>query len=51
MLKKRILSVIIGLVLLTAVAGSTGIVGDAVELSITASAYACSNGSSTGGGC
>ncbi|MCB0194427.1 MAG: hypothetical protein KDJ65_20930 [Anaerolineae bacterium] len=51
MLKKRIVAIIAGLALLAAVAGSSGIVADSIGLSVTPSAHACNNGSSTGGGC
>ncbi|HMQ52464.1 MAG TPA: hypothetical protein PKD98_10250 [Anaerolineae bacterium] len=49
MLKKRIIAVLAGLALLAAVAGSSGIVGDAFGLDGTSPAYACNNGSSSGG--
>ncbi|MCB0191318.1 MAG: hypothetical protein KDJ65_05185 [Anaerolineae bacterium] len=51
MLKQRIVKVIIGLALLAAVAGSSGIVADLLELPLTTPAYACQNGSGSGGGC
>ncbi|MCB0192214.1 MAG: hypothetical protein KDJ65_09760 [Anaerolineae bacterium] len=51
MLKKRIVSVLAGLALLAAVAGSVGIVADDLGLSLTTPAHACSTPSSGGGGC
>lgn len=51
MLKKRITAVLAGLALLAAVAGSTGIVADAVGLPVTAPPHACSNNGGSGGGC
>ena len=50
MLKKRIISVLTGLALLAAVAGSAGIVADELGLDLTREAYACNVGGS-GGGC
>lgn len=51
MLKKRIIAVVAGLALLAAATGSSGIVADSLGLSVTAPAYACSSGGSSGGGC
>ncbi|MCB0163828.1 MAG: hypothetical protein KDI79_06365 [Anaerolineae bacterium] len=51
MLKKRIISVLAGLALLAAVAGSSGIVADALGLAVTAPAHACQSNGSAGGGC
>jgi hypothetical protein len=51
MLKQRIYKVIVGLALLAAVTGSSGIVADAFGLNVTGQAHACSNPSSSGGGC
>lgn len=51
MLKQRIYKVIVGLALLAAVAGSTGIVADSLGLGVTSQAHACQGGSSSGGGC
>lgn len=51
MLKKRILSVITGLALLAAVAGSTGIVADSLGLAVTPHVSACNSSGSAGGGC
>lgn len=49
MLKKRIIAVLAGLALLAAVAGSSGIVGDAFGLDGTSLAYACNNSGGSGG--
>jgi len=51
MLKKRILSVITGLALLAAVAGSAGIVADSLGLAVTPQVLACNSSGSAGGGC
>jgi hypothetical protein len=51
MLKQRVIAVLVGLALLMAVAGSSGIVADSLGLSVTSPAHACHNGSSSGGGC
>jgi hypothetical protein len=51
MLKQRMIKVLVGLALLLTVAGSTGIVADAVGLSVTSPAFACQNGGGSGGGC
>lgn len=51
MLKQRIYKVIVGLALLAAVAGSTGIVADSLGLDVTSQAHACQGGGSSGGGC
>ena len=51
MLKQRIAKVMIGLALVTAVAGVSGIMGDSMGLSVTAEVHACQNGGSQGGGC
>ena len=50
MLKKRIIAVVMGLALLAAVAGSSGIVADSLGLSVTSQVHACEVGGS-GGGC
>lgn len=49
MLKKRILSVLTGLLLLAAVAGSSGIAADWLGWSLTTPTHACNEHS--GGGC
>lgn len=51
MLKKRLIAVVAGLALLAAVAGSSGIAGDAVGLNWTPHANACNASGSSGGGC
>lgn len=51
LLKKRIVSVLAGLALLAAVAGSVGIVADEIGVPLTTPAHACSSPSSAGGGC
>ncbi len=51
MLRKRIIAVVTGIALLAAVAGSSGIVADALGLSVTSQVHACQNSSSSGGGC
>ena len=51
MLKKRIVTVLVGLALLAAVAGSVGVVADEAGLSVTTPAQACSHPGSSGGGC
>ncbi|MCB9079646.1 MAG: hypothetical protein H6631_18735 [Anaerolineaceae bacterium] len=51
MLKQRIVKVLVGLALLAAVAGSSGIVADSLGLPLTTSAHACTNSSGSGGGC
>ena len=51
MLKQRIVKVLVGLALLAAVAGSSGIVADSLGLPLTAPAHACQDPSSGGGGC
>ena len=50
MLKQRIFKVVIGLAMLAAVLGSSGIVADSFGLSLTPEAHACNaSGGSTGG--
>jgi hypothetical protein len=49
MIKKRIIAVITGIALLVAVTGASGIVADALGLSMTAQAYACENPGGSGG--
>lgn len=49
--KKRILAVVTGIALFLAVAGASGVVADSLGLSVTPPAFACPNGSSSGGGC
>ena len=51
MLKQRIVRVIVGLALLAAVIGSSGIVADELGLSVTPQVHACQNPSGSGGGC
>lgn len=51
MMRKRILTVLAGLALVAAVAGSSGIVADAFGLDITPQVHACNNGDHSGGGC
>ena len=51
MLKQRIIKVVVGLALLAAVAGSSGIVADSLGLAITSPAHACNDPSGSGGGC
>lgn len=51
MLKQRIFAVAVGIALLLAVAGTSGIVADSLGLGVTSAAHACVNGSSSGGGC
>lgn len=51
MLKKRLISVVAGIALLAVVAGSTGILADALGLQMTSQAHACQDPSSSGGGC
>ena len=51
MLKKRLVKLVVAVALLTAVVGGTGIVGDAVGLSVTSPAQACNHSGSGGGGC
>jgi hypothetical protein len=50
MLKKRIVAVVVGLTLLLATAGVSGVVADTVGFSVTAPAHACTPQGS-GGGC
>lgn len=49
MLKRRIVAVVVGLTLLVAAVGSSGIVADALGFSVTPQTQACSNGN--GGDC
>ncbi len=51
MLKQRIVKLVIAVALLATVVGGTGIVGDAVGLSATSPAQACSSSGAGGGGC
>ena len=51
MVKQRMIKVLVGLALLLAVAGSTGIVADAVGLPVTSPAHACQGSGGSGGGC
>ena len=51
MLKQRIIKVVVGLALLAAVAGSSGIVADSLGLTVTSPAHACNEPSGSGGGC
>ncbi|MEW5957847.1 MAG: hypothetical protein AB1801_09005 [Chloroflexota bacterium] len=51
MFKKRVLSVLTGLALLAAVAGSTGIVADWLGWAATTPAHACNEPGGAGGGC
>lgn len=51
MLKKRVIGVLVGIALLTAVVGSSGIVADALGFQMTPQAYMCHSGGSAGGGC
>jgi len=51
LLKQRIIKVIVGLALLAAVAGSTGIVADSLGHSVTPQVHACASGGTSGGGC
>lgn len=51
MLKQRIITVLAGLALLLAVAGSAGGVADSLGLAVTPHAHACQNSGSSGGGC
>jgi len=51
MLKKRIIAVLTGLALLSAVAGSSGVVADSLGLAVTSQAHACNVGGASGGGC
>lgn len=51
MLKQWIIKVVVGLAILAAVSGSTGIVSDSLGLSVTPTVHACENGGSGGGGC
>ena len=48
--KKRIIAVVAGIALLLAVAGVSGVAADSFGLSVTPHAFACPNGSSSGGG-
>ena len=50
MLKKRMISVLLGLALLASV-GVSGLVADAFGLEWTESVHACSSGGSSGGEC
>ncbi|MCB0180758.1 MAG: hypothetical protein KDI62_21175 [Anaerolineae bacterium] len=49
MLKRRIISVLVGLALLAATAGVSGIVADSAGLA--APAYACESSGTSGGNC
>jgi hypothetical protein len=51
MLKKRIIAVFMGLALLAAVVGSSGVVADSLGLSVTSQVHACNVAGSSGGGC
>lgn len=51
MLKKRLIGVVVGIALLAAVAGSSGIAADALGLHVTAQAHACQASGTSGGGC
>lgn len=50
-MKRRIVTIITGLALLLAVAGSVGIAADSVGLSVTSQTHACNTSSASGGGC
>lgn len=49
MLKKRVVSVITGIILMLAVAGASGVVADSLGFEFTPTVQACSGGS--GGNC
>ena len=51
MLKQRIIKVVVGLALLAAVTGSSGIVADSLGLQGTSPAHACNASGQSGGGC
>jgi hypothetical protein len=51
MLKKRIIAVVVGLALLAAVVGSSGIMADELGLAGTSPAHACNSTGTSGGGC
>ena len=51
MLKQRVFTVLAGLVLLLAIAGSAGIVADEWGLTATSPASACNTAGGSGGGC
>lgn len=51
MLKKRIVALVTGLVLLLAVAGVSGVVADSLGFAVTSPAYACPASGGSGGGC
>lgn len=51
MLKRRVYSLIIAGVLMVVVTGASGIVADSLGLNLTPQAFACNEGSASGGGC
>jgi len=51
MLRKRIIAVIVGIALMIAVTGVSGIVADSLGLSMTPPVSACDQGAGSGGGC
>jgi hypothetical protein len=51
MLKQRIVRVMVGLALLAAVAGSSGIIADSLGAPATSPAHACNGSGTSGGGC
>ena len=51
MFKQRIIKIVVGLALLVAVTGSSGMVADSFGLNGTNQAHACSSQGSSGGGC
>jgi hypothetical protein len=51
MLRKRLISLIAGIIVMLAVTGVSGIVADSLALTVTPHAYACEASGSAGGGC
>ncbi len=51
MLKQQVFTVLVGVALLLAAAGSAGVVGDTLGLAVSSPAHACNTAGSSGGGC
>ena len=51
MLKERLIAVLLGVVMMVAVLGATGIVADELGLAVTPQVQACSGGGTSGGSC
>jgi len=51
MLRKRLISLLVAFTLMLTVVSASGIVADSLGITLTPSAFACQQGSGSGGGC